>query len=156
MTHPDHQPQDPDPKSYTPHSGGEPNPSVERRPRDPSDPLAYERERLRQEEAHGAGVQRFVVARKLSQTVIYLVSALQLLLGLRFLLRLTAANPDNDFANFIDSLSNPFAAPFANLFVSPTTNGDVHIFDVNVLVAMLAYLVLMFLALWLIRIFLGR
>lgn len=34
------------------------------------------------------------------------------LLALRFLLRLLAANPNNGFADFIYSLSHPFAAPF--------------------------------------------
>lgn len=38
------------------------------------------------------------------------------LLALRFLLRLLAANPNNGFADFIYSLSHPFAAPFFGLF----------------------------------------
>lgn len=115
-----------------------------------------EAQRLHREEARVAKAQRVSLAGKFIQALVYLVGALELLLGLRFLLRLTAANPDNTFANFIYGFSRPFVQPFSTLFISPTFNGSANIFDVNVLVAMSAYLVLLALAIWLIRIFTSR
>ncbi|MEL7313754.1 MAG: YggT family protein [Cyanobacteria bacterium J06559_3] len=119
-------------------------------------PASPEAQRLHQAETRVAKAQRTTFAGKLLQIFAYLVGALELLLGLRFILRLKAANPDNTFANFIYALSEPFVAPFSTLFISPTINGSLHIFDVNVLVAMAAYLVLLALAMWLVRILASR
>ncbi|MBE7381293.1 MAG: YggT family protein [Leptolyngbya sp. SIO1E4] len=115
-----------------------------------------EAQRLRQEGARVIKARRVTLAGKLTQMLSYLVGVLELLLGARFLLRLTAANPDNTFASFIYSVSRPFVSPFSTLFISPTFNGSEHIFDVNVLVAMAAYLVLLFLVIWQIRILANR
>lgn len=115
-----------------------------------------EAQRLRREEKRVVKSQQTLLANKFIQAIAYLVGALELLLGLRFLLRLTAANPDNTFANVIYALSRPFVKPFSTLFISPTFNGSEHIFDVNVLVAMSAYLVLLSLAIWLVRIIASR
>jgi len=38
------------------------------------------------------------------------------LLGIRFVFALLGANPANQFANFIYSVSHPFVAPFVGLF----------------------------------------
>ncbi len=116
---------------------------------------AAEQERYRQEveeqrrlrHAHNrvvVGRQRTVVQKFLA-SLWYLVGALELLLGLRFFLRLTAANPENIFADVIYSISEPFVAPFSTLFVSPAAAEGRVIFDVNIIVAMLAYLLLTFL-----------
>lgn len=161
MTHPNDRRQDP---NYTPDhqpqangAQGQPGPHSGS-PEQQSFPTTHragevpEPERLRREERRVAQAQRVTVADKFIQTVYYLVGALELLLGLRFLLRLTAANQDNTFANFIYGLSNPFVSPFSTLFVSPTFNGSRNIFDINLLVAMVAYLVLMFLVVRFIRI----
>ncbi|MEO1126854.1 MAG: YggT family protein, partial [Cyanobacteria bacterium J06639_16] len=90
--------------------------------------------------------------RKFEQGIYFLVGALELLLGLRFILRLSAANTSNTFAGVIYGLSEPFVRPFSTLFISPTFNGSANIFDINLLIAMIAYLVLMFLVVWLVRI----
>ena len=115
-----------------------------------------EMQQLRREEVRVAGARRATIATKITQSLMYLVGALELLLAVRFVLRLTAANPDNTFADFIYNLSQPFVNPFSTLFISPTFNGSEYIFDVNVLVAMAAYLILLFLAIWQIRILTNR
>jgi len=115
-----------------------------------------ERMRLEREEHRVARAQRSAVARKFEQAVYYLVGALELLLALRFLLRLTGANPENTFAQVIYGLSNSFVKPFSTLFISPTFNGNQNIFDINLLVAMISYLVLMGLLIWLVRIIESR
>ena len=104
------------------------------------------------EKARLARIRRVIVASKFIQTIGFLVGSLELLLALRFLLRLTAANQDNAFARFIYRISDPFVNPFATLFISPTFNGSANIIDVNLLVAMATYMVLMLLGIWVVRI----
>ena len=120
--------------------------------------VAQEREyqRLRFEEDRIARSRRQVLVHRLVQAVTYLATALEVLLGLRFFLRLLAANSTNTFASVIYGLSEPFVAPFSTLFISPTFNGSTNIFDVNLLVAMFTYLLLTLLVVWLIRLLLRR
>jgi YggT family protein len=47
---------------------------------------------------------------------------LEVLLGLRFVLKLIAANPNSGFAAFIYGITSPFTAPFALLVGTPTFN----------------------------------
>jgi YggT family protein len=84
-------------------------------------------------------------------TIYWLVGALEILLGLRFLLRIFGANPQNEFARSINNLSAPFIAPFSTLFISPTTGGGAYIFDVNIVIAIVAYALLCYLAVSLVR-----
>lgn len=79
-----------------------------------------------------------------------LMVLLEILLALRFCLRLAGANPDNAVAKLIYGLSKPFVAPFLTLFVSSeastyATLGQ-KMFDGHLLVAMLIYGLLGFLA----------
>jgi YggT family protein len=84
-------------------------------------------------------------------TIYWLVGALEILLGLRFLLRIFGANPQNEFARSINNLSAPFITPFSTLFISPTAGGGAYIFDVNIAIAMLAYALLSCLTVSLVR-----
>ncbi len=72
-------------------------------------------------------------------SIYFLVGALEILLFLRFLLRFTGANPQNEFTQFIYNLSAPFMTPFSTLFISPTANAAVNIFDINILIAIVVY-----------------
>jgi uncharacterized protein YggT (Ycf19 family) len=76
---------------------------------------------------------------------------LEILLGLRFALRFFGANPQNEFARLINNLSAPFIAPFSTLFISPTSDGGANIFDVNIIIAIIAYAILSYLAVSLVR-----
>lgn len=60
------------------------------------------------------------------------------LLALRFLLRLLGANPNNGFADFIYSVSHPFAAPFFGLFNYDADLGAGR-FEFETLIAILIY-----------------
>ena len=62
---------------------------------------------------------------------------LEILLGLRFMLKLIAANPDSGFAAFIYGITRPFIAPFADLIGTPTSGGI--ILEVTTLIAMAIY-----------------
>jgi uncharacterized protein YggT (Ycf19 family) len=81
---------------------------------------------------------------------------LEILLMIRFFLHFSGANTQNTFAQFIDNLSEPFIAPFSTLLISPVAGGGANIFDVNILVAIIIYALLGWLALWLVRFLYGR
>jgi YggT family protein len=77
---------------------------------------------------------------KLSQVVWLLIGIIEILIGLRVILRLVAANPNNDFAAFIYNASAPFLAPFFGLVGSPAFDGSV--LEIASLIAMAVYLIL--------------
>ena len=124
------------------------DPNVERRQELQHDEEAF---RIRQEE------KRLRVARLntpfiwIVNSVCWLLGMLEILLGIRFLLRLFGANPQNEFARLINNLSAPFIAPFSTLFISPTFGGGAYIFDVNIAIAIVAYSLLSYLAVSLVR-----
>ena len=66
-----------------------------------------------------------------------IVGLLEILLGLRFVLKLIAANPDSGFAALIYGITAPFIAPFALLVGTPTSGGI--ILEVTTLIAMVIY-----------------
>ena len=110
--------------------------------------------RLDQEEKRlesGSRVNIFIGFVWIVNSIFWLTGMLEILLLMRFTLRLLGANPQNQFAQLIDNLSAPFIAPFSTLFISPTTNGATNIFDVNIVVAIVAYALLGYLAISLVR-----
>lgn len=113
--------------------------NIERRQQLIEEEEAY---RLRQEERRLEAARESNAFNWITNSVYFLVGLLEILLGIRFILRLLGANTDNTFAQFIYNLSDPFMAPFSTLFVSPVTQGGQSIFDVNNLVAMLVYALL--------------
>jgi YggT family protein len=84
-------------------------------------------------------------------SIYWLAGMLEILLVMRFALRLFGANPENKFAQLINNLSAPFIAPFSTLFISPTSEHGTSIFDVNILIAIVAYAILSYLAVSLVR-----
>jgi hypothetical protein len=65
---------------------------------------------------------------------------LEALLGLRFLLKLVAANADNPFASLLYGVTGAFLAPFAGLTGTPASGGMV--LEVSTLIAMVVYALL--------------
>ncbi len=74
---------------------------------------------------------------RVTQIVWYLVGILEALLAFRFVLKLLGANPQAGFTNFIYSITQPFAAPFLNVFRVPRVEGSV--LEWTTLLAMLVY-----------------
>jgi YggT family protein len=107
--------------------------------------------RLRQEEKRLRAARLNTPFVWIVNSIYWLLGLLEILLGLRFLLRLFAANPQNEFARLINNLSAPLIAPFSTLFISPTFSGTSYIFDVNIVIAIVAYALLSYLALSLVR-----
>ena len=77
---------------------------------------------------------RFYQVTRIIWTVL---SLLEILLGLRFLLKLIAANPNSGFAVFIYGITGPFVAPFTGLVGTPASGGT--ILEVTTLIAMAVY-----------------
>lgn len=112
--------------------------------------------RLQQEEGRIQSGKRRSTFAWIINSIYLLVGMLEILLMLRFFLHFSGANTQNTFAQFIDNLSEPFIAPFSTLLISPVAGGGANIFDVNILVAIIIYALLGWLALWLVRFLYGR
>jgi uncharacterized protein YggT (Ycf19 family) len=112
--------------------------------------------RLQQEEGRLESGKRRSIFAWIINSIYLLVGMLEILLMLRFFLHFSGANTQNTFAKFIDNLSEPFIAPFSTLLISPVAGGGANIFDVNILVAIIIYALLGWLALWLVRFLYGR
>ena len=79
-----------------------------------------------------------------AQRVVYLVGGILIaLLGLRFVLRLLGANPSNDFANFIYTVTHPFVVPFFGLFNYNEQLNNGGYFEYETLIAMGVYAIIM-------------
>jgi YggT family protein len=86
------------------------------------------------------GAQQKQTLSKISQFIWLLFSVLEMLIGLRVILKLVAADPNNVFANFIYHVTSPFLQPFFGLMPTPTAEGMV--LETSSIVAMLAYALL--------------
>lgn len=74
---------------------------------------------------------------QVSRIIWSMMGLVEVLLGLRFILKLIAANPASGFAAFIYGITGPFIAPFADLIGTPTSGGA--ILEVTTLIAMAIY-----------------
>jgi hypothetical protein len=95
------------------------------------------------------GVERAAGVSKLVGFVWLLTGMLELLLGLRFLLKLIAANPATPFVDLVYSLSAPFLWPFFGITGTPAANNMV--LEVPTLIAMLVYAMLAWIVVKVIR-----
>jgi hypothetical protein len=77
---------------------------------------------------------------RLSAVALVVLTLIEGLLGMRFLLHAFGANPNSGFVGFIDDVSWPFARPFANVFSN--RSWDQGVVEVSTLVAMVFYLLL--------------
>jgi YggT family protein len=84
------------------------------------------------------GAERIGLAQKLSQLIWLLGGLLQGLLGLRFLLKLMAANPGSPFTQFLYGLTDLFLWPFFALTATPSTEQGI-VLEIPTLFAMLVY-----------------
>ncbi len=75
-----------------------------------------------------------------TQIVWYVLYIIEVLLLLRFLLKLLAANPSAPFTQFIYNLSNVFAGPF--LYVIPSQSINSQVIEWSTLLAMVVYWIL--------------
>lgn len=74
---------------------------------------------------------------KWTQVGSLLIITLESALAFRVLFKLIAANPGNIFAHFLYQVTQPFAAPFISLVVTPNFGGSV--FEISTLIGMAIY-----------------
>lgn len=86
------------------------------------------------------GAERRASMEKVSSLIWLLGGLLEALIGMRFLLKLIAANPNTPFVSLIYGISDLFLWPFAGLTATPSANGMV--LEISSLVAMVVYAIL--------------
>ena len=86
---------------------------------------------------HDVGAEQQLNILRVYQVVWLFVGIVDVLIGMRVLLKLIGANPVNDFASFIYNFAGVFLAPFFGLVGSPSSGGMV--LELPSLVAMLVY-----------------
>jgi YggT family protein len=86
---------------------------------------------------HDVAAERRLVLFQVTRIVWAILVLLEVLLGLRFMLKLIAANPDSGFAAFMYGITGPFVAPFMGLIGTPMSGGM--ILEVTTLIAMAVY-----------------
>jgi len=91
---------------------------------------------------------------KVNRIVYTLLGILEILLGLRFVLKLIAANPDTGFSAFIYGITEIFIAPFNALLGTPTFGGSS--LEITTLIAMAVYALLAWIIARLISIVMDR
>jgi uncharacterized membrane protein len=84
--------------------------------------------------------ERRLLLQKVTQFIWLLFTVLELLIGLRVVLKLIAADPNNSFANFIYRVTGVFLQPFFGLTTTPAAQGMV--LEVPSIIAMFAYALL--------------
>jgi YggT family protein len=107
--------------------------------------------KLLQEEKRLLSAKQIASFNWIVNSILGLVGILEILLSLRFFLRLFGANQQNDFAQLINNFSEPFMVPFSTLFVNQTSGDRVNTFDFNILIAIIVYSLLSYLAVSIVR-----
>jgi YggT family protein len=74
---------------------------------------------------HEPGLDQRVLTFKVTYLIWLVLGLLEALIGMRILLKLMAANPENLFAKFIYNFSYLFVFPFMGLTITPTAAGIV-------------------------------
>ncbi|MGK7880931.1 MAG: YggT family protein [Crocosphaera sp.] len=115
--------------------------------------LQEEELRLQEEEHRLQQARLNLIINRLLKGMFFLVSSLETLLLLRFVLKFTGANRSSFFAQVIYGWSSPFIEPFINLFND--INFGNNIIEVNTITAIIIYGLLGILATRLVEIIVG-
>lgn len=97
------------------------------------------------------GRLRFLQIDRIMYTLLGIV---EMLLGLRFVLKLIAANPDSGFTTFVYGTTNMLVAPFNALLGTPTFGNSS--IEVTTLIAMVVYALLFWVLVRVIQIIAGQ
>lgn len=109
----------------------------------PGEPVGPDRVSRERWEYYDATAARERTAGTLIQAIYFVFGVIEALIGIRIVLRLLGANPNNAFADFIYSVTGPFIAPFAGIFGTPSSDGyvlELHSILALVIYALVAYL----------------
>jgi len=81
--------------------------------------------RRRQRVIRDTGAEQRLFTMKLINIITLLFGILEALIGVRIVLKLIGANPDNGFANFVYEVTGVFLRPFTGLVTSPVVGDGV-------------------------------
>ncbi|MGW8317648.1 MAG: YggT family protein [Candidatus Promineifilaceae bacterium] len=84
------------------------------------------------------GAERQIVVTRIGQFIWLLTGILEALIGLRVVLKLIAANPNNPFAQLIYDFTNFFLWPFQGLTATPSASNGMTL-EISSLIAMVVY-----------------
>jgi YggT family protein len=107
---------------------------VERRERVVTDEAGLEH---RERSVRDVAAEQRLRLLKVSQLVWLFVGIVEVLIGLRVLLKLIGANPANDFGSFVSNLAGVFLAPFFGL--TGNLSSGAMVLEVPSLIAMVVY-----------------
>lgn len=114
--------------------------------------MTYQEQQAASESRRSAEVRETsdseLITRKFSRAIWIFATAMEALLGFRFILKLFAANPNNLFASMVYAASDVLVYPFQNLVSNPTIGNGV--FEFTTIIAILVYLFLTWLLIQLI------
>lgn len=96
-------------------------------------------EDIEKERVRAAKDQRLATF-KLTQFIWWLFGIIEGLIGLRVLLRMMAANPNNPFAAFLYGITEPLVFPFQGLTAQPAADGFV--LELSSIIGMVVYALL--------------
>lgn len=99
-----------------------------------------EREVVREDDGERVAQERRILFERIRNVIWTITSLIEILIGLRALLRLIGANPGNGFVDFIYRLSGVFVTPFLGIVDDPRSGSSV--LEINSLIAMLVYMLL--------------
>ncbi len=103
----------------------------------PAPPAVVERSETVTTAPAGWMERRRYALMRVTQIIWLITGIIEAIIGIRFVLKLIAANPNAGYAQFIYGISAPFLVPFYNLTATPSAFGSVlEIWD---LIAMLVY-----------------
>jgi uncharacterized membrane protein len=91
---------------------------------------------------------------QVNQILFTILSILEIMLGLRFVLKFIAANAASGFAAFMYGITKPLIAPFVGLVSTPKSGGT--ILEVTTLIAMAVYALLFWIVVRVIRVLVDR
>jgi hypothetical protein len=97
------------------------------------DPVGVERSTV----VHDAGAERNQIAHWINSLIWFFFGVINVLIALRFALKLIAANPGNAFAAMVYGVTDLFLLPFFGLTITPTLGGMV--FEIHSLIAIAVY-----------------
>jgi hypothetical protein len=112
-----------------------------------TDPYQQRKNPQRRKEVNAAAgipADKNLIAKKVTRALWIFATALDVLLGFRFLLKLFAANPASPFARLVYTATDVLVFPFQNLVSNPAIGNGV--FETTTVVAILFYIFLTWLA----------
>jgi len=105
-----------------------------------------------QREVRYPGARISQVASKISQFIWLVFGILEVLIGIRVVLRLAAANLHNQFAILVNTFTDIFLRPFFGLFGAPAVGGRV--LEITSIIAMFVYALIAWVLVKLVRVIL--